>query len=96
MQGPPCPWCKCTEWSVEREDIVPDFRVLGYDPNNGPVYFARCDGCAAQGPIVGWAADAIPVLQVQTREEYLNFSKESDAETDRNPDHDVRRESRSL
>jgi hypothetical protein len=78
MQGPPCPWCQCTDWSVEHEDIVPGKVYTSYDPDNGPIYFARCDRCSAQGPIVGWAADAIRVLSVKTKDEFLNFSKESD------------------
>jgi hypothetical protein len=75
MIGPACPWCRGREWSVEKEDIV-DTVITGYDVNNGPVYYARCECCSAQGPVVGWAADAIPVLSVQSHEEYLSFSKD--------------------
>ena len=79
MTGPPCPWCQTTEWSVERDDIT-DSVITSYDPNNGPIYYARCDCCGAQGPVVGWAADAVPALSVRTRQEYIDFCKKGDGE----------------
>jgi hypothetical protein len=55
----PCPWCNSTDIAVESEQIA-DRVVTGVDEDNGPVYWAECQHCGARGPLVGWAADAIP------------------------------------
>lgn len=54
-----CPWCKVADVAVESMQCA-DRIVTGVDEDNGPVYWAECQRCGAQGPIVGWAADAIP------------------------------------
>lgn len=54
-----CPWCKVADVAVESMQCC-DRVVTGVDEDNGPVYWAECQRCGAQGPIVGWAADAIP------------------------------------
>jgi hypothetical protein len=62
---------------VTREDIVEQYKPTNYDPDNGPVYQAVCDTCGARGPVVGFAADAIPVLGVRTRQDYIDFSHQA-------------------
>lgn len=54
-----CPWCRVADVAVESMQCA-DRVVTGVDEDNGPVYWAECQRCGAQGPIVGWAADAIP------------------------------------
>ncbi len=44
---------------IEHDNIVDGEQPTGYDIDNGPVYFAMCQHCAARGPLVGWAADAL-------------------------------------
>ena len=56
-----CPYCHSQKVYVMKHDIV-DHVVTGYDPNNGPVYFAECGCCCAHGPVVSWAADAVEVF----------------------------------
>lgn len=53
-----CPWCRVADVAVESMQCA-DRVVTGVDEDNGPVYWAECQRCGAQGPIVGWAADAI-------------------------------------
>lgn len=77
MNGPACQFCGCTEWSIEKEDCIEGYHPTNYDANNGPWYFARCDRCSAQGPAVGFAADALPILAVRGEKQYFEFVRSS-------------------
>lgn len=54
-----CPWCRIANVAVESMQCA-DLAVTGVDEDNGPVYWAECQRCGARGPLVDWAADAIP------------------------------------
>lgn len=57
-----CMFCGDTrEPEIDHMDCC-DRKVTGYDVNNGPVYWATCQRCRAQGPITSWAADAAPMF----------------------------------
>ena len=55
-----CPFCGGADLLVESDDTVAVYRPTGYDPDNGPTYQAVCQQCGAHGPVVGFAADAVP------------------------------------
>lgn len=65
-----CPWCRVADVAVESMQCS-DRVVTGVDEDNGPVYWAECQRCGAQGPIVGWAADAIPKWNTRATESHL-------------------------